>query len=521
MYRLRIPVLLLLGMLCAAVHAGDAGVLLVGNKSAHTLWALDLRSGEQRAVFDTGRGPHEVEVSPDARLAVVSNYGERERAGHTAHGGRLAGARACCAIVELGEDSGPHGMAFLPDGRLARDHRGQQSIARWSTQFMRRHVLHPHRGRRGHRAHGGGVARCSLCLGQRYLERARLRAGRPGRGRAAAPRGHRRGRRGCALTPDRRAKCGSPTAPRTASRVVDAGSLARSLATLDSVGFPIRVAITAGRPPRTRQQRARRDAVGVRSGYAGSWSRRWSWPQPGAEYKRHAARPAPRCRSVCVIHPDGTRAYVADQRRRRDRRDQHGRLAGRRSLGDRARAGCARHHPAIRATLRRGQRGRPSQPRSVACASITVRPSASNAASSSCVPLSRPDSCSACPAKAGATARNENPVIASQPASLAARSSSKAAVRGALHHQRRVAFALLRIGQVVVDAVAVEGQRREAEQQGFAGHQAALQAPLSGFVWLRLVQGQGLHGRLAVDDGLALAHRLDAIRGSPARARPM
>jgi DNA-binding beta-propeller fold protein YncE len=93
-------------------------VLLVGNKSAHTLWALDLASGEQRASFETGIGPHEVEVSPDRRFAVVSNYGERSEAGNSLTvidwpAGEIA------RVIDLGEDTRPHGMAFLPDGRIA------------------------------------------------------------------------------------------------------------------------------------------------------------------------------------------------------------------------------------------------------------------------------------------------------------------------------------------------------------------------------------------------------------------
>jgi DNA-binding beta-propeller fold protein YncE len=77
--RIRIP-LAMVGCLLAAASA-DAGVLLVGNKSADTLWALDTATGVRTASFDTGVGPHEIEVSPDGRLAVVSNYGDRERPG--------------------------------------------------------------------------------------------------------------------------------------------------------------------------------------------------------------------------------------------------------------------------------------------------------------------------------------------------------------------------------------------------------------------------------------------------------
>ncbi len=48
-----------------------------GNKSAHTLWALDAVTGERRAEAPTAPGPHELAVAPDRRLVVVSEYGER------------------------------------------------------------------------------------------------------------------------------------------------------------------------------------------------------------------------------------------------------------------------------------------------------------------------------------------------------------------------------------------------------------------------------------------------------------
>ncbi|MEI2421063.1 hypothetical protein V6O07_12385, partial [Arthrospira platensis SPKY2] len=108
----------LLGAALLLGAAARAEVLLVGNKSGHTLWALDLASGERVAQFETGIGPHEVEVSPDGRLAVVSNYGERERPGNSLTVVDWP-AREVLRVVDLGEDSRPHGMAFLPDGRLA------------------------------------------------------------------------------------------------------------------------------------------------------------------------------------------------------------------------------------------------------------------------------------------------------------------------------------------------------------------------------------------------------------------
>lgn len=95
-----------------------ADVLLVGNKSGHTLWLLDLHNGERLAELPTGIGPHEVEVSPDGRIAVVSNYGERGQAGASLTVVDLA-SREVINTIELDAESRPHGLAFIDSQRIA------------------------------------------------------------------------------------------------------------------------------------------------------------------------------------------------------------------------------------------------------------------------------------------------------------------------------------------------------------------------------------------------------------------
>jgi YVTN family beta-propeller protein len=221
-------------MLAGGTAAAD--LLLVGNKSAHTLWALDLDTGERRATFDTGRGPHEVEVSPDGRLAVVSNYGDREAAGNSLTvlewpEGKLA------RTVDLGEDTRPHGLAFLPDGRLAVTTEGSDRLlvvdVRGGVVQKRIPV-------------GGGVAHMVAAspdgrhawvtnISAGTLEKVDLEAGAVlGSLRTGA------GAEGVAVTRDGREVWVTNRADDTVS-VVDAGSL-ELLATLESKGFPIRVA---------------------------------------------------------------------------------------------------------------------------------------------------------------------------------------------------------------------------------------------------------------------------------------
>lgn len=115
---MRIGIVFALGVGSALFSAGAAkaaGVLLVGNKSAQSMIALDLGSGEKVGEFATGIGPHEIEVSRDHRYAVVANYGAEE-AGHTLSVFDWP-ARKRARTIDLGGDTRPHGLRFLPDSR--------------------------------------------------------------------------------------------------------------------------------------------------------------------------------------------------------------------------------------------------------------------------------------------------------------------------------------------------------------------------------------------------------------------
>ncbi len=94
----------------------DQGRLLVVNKGESTLSIVDPRSGDEVARIPTGNAPHEVAVSPDGRLAVVSNYGTREAPGNTLTLVDLAQLSAV-ATIDLAEQTRPHGLVWHPDGR--------------------------------------------------------------------------------------------------------------------------------------------------------------------------------------------------------------------------------------------------------------------------------------------------------------------------------------------------------------------------------------------------------------------
>jgi YVTN family beta-propeller protein len=86
--------------------------LLVGNKSADTVWRLSTKDGARVGEFATGQGPHEIVVSRDNRLALVSNYGAATP-GHSITVLELA-KKGATRTIDLGQNGKPHGMRLLP-----------------------------------------------------------------------------------------------------------------------------------------------------------------------------------------------------------------------------------------------------------------------------------------------------------------------------------------------------------------------------------------------------------------------
>ena len=105
---------LVLAFALLAAMPALAGELLVGNKSADTVWRLSLEDGARHAEIATGAAPHEIAVAPDGRTAVVTNYG------HQAPGNSLTVIGRDAAQVrtfDLGTHARPHGVRYMPDGR--------------------------------------------------------------------------------------------------------------------------------------------------------------------------------------------------------------------------------------------------------------------------------------------------------------------------------------------------------------------------------------------------------------------
>jgi YVTN family beta-propeller protein len=87
-------------------------LLLIGNKSEDTLSFVDVRTLKEVSRTTTGRGPHEVAVTPDGKTAFVSNY---EGPGDTISVVDVP-ARKELHRIPLGEHHAPHGLAVSRDG---------------------------------------------------------------------------------------------------------------------------------------------------------------------------------------------------------------------------------------------------------------------------------------------------------------------------------------------------------------------------------------------------------------------
>src|SRR6056297_3402163 len=59
------------------------GLIIVANKSGDNVSFIEPESGNTIKILPTGYAPHEVEVSDDGNIAVVSNYGDRKNPGNS------------------------------------------------------------------------------------------------------------------------------------------------------------------------------------------------------------------------------------------------------------------------------------------------------------------------------------------------------------------------------------------------------------------------------------------------------
>jgi YVTN family beta-propeller protein len=91
----------------------SASMLLIANKSDDTVSFVDLASQKVLATTTTGRGPHEIAVSPQGRLAFVSNY---EGAGDSISVIDIPSMKELKRLP-LGDYRAPHGIVVAADGK--------------------------------------------------------------------------------------------------------------------------------------------------------------------------------------------------------------------------------------------------------------------------------------------------------------------------------------------------------------------------------------------------------------------
>ncbi len=103
--------------------AASGPVLLIGNKGEDTVSFVDLASGKELGRSPTGRMPHEIAISPDGAQAAVVAYG-----GKSIDLFDVA-TRARLKTIDLTPNEGPHGIAWLKDGRIIVTTERSQSIA--------------------------------------------------------------------------------------------------------------------------------------------------------------------------------------------------------------------------------------------------------------------------------------------------------------------------------------------------------------------------------------------------------
>jgi len=104
------------GSTAAGQVSGLTGTLIVTNKGPSTATIIDVASGRALATLPTGQGPHEVVVSRDGNIAVVTDYGSRS-GGSTLTVIDVPGLKVV-RTINLGEYHRPHGIAFLPGDSL-------------------------------------------------------------------------------------------------------------------------------------------------------------------------------------------------------------------------------------------------------------------------------------------------------------------------------------------------------------------------------------------------------------------
>jgi hypothetical protein len=141
---------LVLSLAFSGAHALD-GTLLVVNRNGGSISFIDLAADVEIARAPIGPIiPHEIAVSPNGELALTGEYGPEDR--HGRHVVLLDVASASVmARIDLGPNSRPHSVRFLPDNRHAvATMQDSDQLALIDLQTRRVVRRYPTGGREGH-----------------------------------------------------------------------------------------------------------------------------------------------------------------------------------------------------------------------------------------------------------------------------------------------------------------------------------------------------------------------------------
>lgn len=104
-------------LLVFQIPAYTQGTLLVANKNEHTVSVISLSQNQEIAKIQVGVGPHELAVSPDGKLAVSANYGNKQSIGNTLTVMDVSVLKALKEI-SLGDYNRPHGIEFINENEI-------------------------------------------------------------------------------------------------------------------------------------------------------------------------------------------------------------------------------------------------------------------------------------------------------------------------------------------------------------------------------------------------------------------
>src|SRR5690606_9531934 len=103
-------------------------LILVANKSDNTLHIIDVETSETLHILETGLEPHEVEITADGKLAVVTNYGNSNNPGNSLSVYDLTEFKLL-KTIDLGEHTRPHGIqAFGESQKMLVTTEGSNSL---------------------------------------------------------------------------------------------------------------------------------------------------------------------------------------------------------------------------------------------------------------------------------------------------------------------------------------------------------------------------------------------------------